>query len=76
MPATLRSQKIAASDQGLPSTTSGGLNLRDTETSLILLALEDCRQNRSEAAKKLGISRRTLHRRLKELNLFKRSLHL
>jgi DNA-binding NtrC family response regulator len=76
MPATLRSQKIPAPDQGLPSTTSGGLNLRDTETSLILRALEDCRQNRSEAAKKLGISRRTLHRRLKELNLFKRSLHL
>lgn len=75
MPATLRSQKIAAPDQSLPSTTSGGLNLRDTETSLIIRALEDCRQNRSEAAKKLGISRRTLHRRLKELNLFRRQSH-
>jgi two-component system, NtrC family, response regulator AtoC len=49
-----------------------GLNLRDTETALILRALEDCRGNRSEAARKLGISRRTLHRRLKELNIFKR----
>ena len=47
-------------------------NLHDTETALILRALEDCRGNRSEAAKKLGISRRTLHRRLKELNIFKR----
>jgi len=47
-------------------------NLHDTETALILRALEDCHRNRSEAAKKLGISRRTLHRRLKELNIFKR----
>ena len=47
-------------------------NLHDTETALILRALEDCRGNRSEASKKLGISRRTLHRRLKELNIFKR----
>ncbi len=47
-------------------------NLHDTETALILRALEDCRGNRSEAAQKLGISRRTLHRRLKELNIFKR----
>jgi len=48
-------------------------NLQDTETALILRALEDCRGNRSDAAKKLGISRRTLHRRLKELNIFKRN---
>jgi transcriptional regulator of acetoin/glycerol metabolism len=50
-----------------------GLNLRESETALILRALEDCRGNRSEAAKRLGLSRRTLHRRLKELNIFKRS---
>jgi DNA-binding NtrC family response regulator len=49
------------------------LNLRESETSLILRALEECRGNRSDAAKKLGISRRTLHRRLKELNLYKRT---
>jgi two-component system, NtrC family, response regulator AtoC len=36
---------------------------------LILRALEETRGNRTEAAKKLGISRRTLHRRLRELNL-------
>ena len=72
LPPTLRSPKIPAPDQSNLPTTPSGLNLRDTETSLILRALEDCRENRSEAAKKLGISRRTLHRRLKELNLFKR----
>jgi DNA-binding NtrC family response regulator len=49
------------------------LNLRESETSLILRALEDARGNRSKAATLLGISRRTLHRRLKELNIFKRN---
>jgi len=32
-------------------------------------ALDESGGNRTEAAKKLGISRRTLHRRLKELHL-------
>jgi len=50
-----------------------GLNLHETETALILRALDDCQGNRTEAAQMLGISRRTLHRRLKELNLSKRS---
>ena len=50
-----------------------GLNLHETETALILRALDDCHGNRTEAAQMLGISRRTLHRRLKELNLSKRS---
>jgi two-component system response regulator AtoC len=42
------------------------LNLRDTEHHLILRALEECRGNRSKAAQKLGISRRTLYRRLQQ----------
>jgi len=68
LPAGLRSQKehpVAAP----PS----GLNLQETETALILRALDDSRGNRTEAARMLGISRRTLHRRLKELNISKRS---
>ena len=72
LPATLRAPKSQLAVLSPPSVHSSGLNLRDTETSLILRALEDCRGNRSEAAKKLGISRRTLHRRLRDLNLFKR----
>lgn len=76
LPATLRAPKSQLAVPIPPSVHSSGLNLRDTETLLILRALDDCRGNRSEAAKKLGISRRTLHRRLRELNLFKRSSHL
>jgi DNA-binding NtrC family response regulator len=68
LPAVLRQTHSAA-----PQPARRELNLRDTEASLILRALEDCRDNRSDAAKKLGISRRTLHRRLKDWNISKRS---
>ncbi|MBV8416019.1 MAG: helix-turn-helix domain-containing protein, partial [Verrucomicrobia bacterium] len=51
-------------------TASQGLvNIHDNEVRLIIRALEESGGNRTEAAKKLGISRRTLHRRLKELQL-------
>jgi two-component system response regulator AtoC len=43
------------------------VNIHDNETRLIMRALDESGGNRTEAAKKLGISRRTLHRRLKEL---------
>jgi two-component system, NtrC family, response regulator AtoC len=47
------------------------VNIHDNEVRLIMRALEESGGNRTEAAKKLGISRRTLHRRLKELQLSK-----
>ena len=71
LPATLR----AEASRNAPASTAAhanGLNLRDSETALILKSLEECRGNRSAAAQKLGISRRTLHRRLQELNISKR----
>jgi transcriptional regulator of acetoin/glycerol metabolism len=42
------------------------LNLGETELALIRRALDECRGNRTLAAAKLGISRRTLHRKLRE----------
>ncbi len=42
------------------------LNLGETELSLIRRALAECDGNRTLAAEKLGISRRTLHRKLRE----------
>ncbi len=69
LPAGLRS----AGGQSGGANPPEGLNLHETETVLILRALDDCRGNRTEAARKLGISRRTLQRRLKELNIFKHS---
>src|ERR1700736_3172994 len=49
--------------------TQDRVNIHDNEVRLIMQALDESGGNRTEAAKKLGISRRTLHRRLKELQL-------
>lgn len=45
------------------------LNLERMEKRLIEAALKQCQGNRTEAAKKLGISRRTLHRKINEYHL-------
>jgi two-component system response regulator AtoC len=42
-------------------------NLHETEHRLVLQALEDTGGNVTQAAKKLGISRRTLHRKINQL---------
>src|SRR5437867_3801237 len=42
----------------------GELTLKEAEKQLISRALKDCEGNRTAAAKKLGMSRRTLHRKL------------
>lgn len=56
-----------------PSHLSGGmpenLNLEEMERLFIVEALRRARESRSDAAKMLGISRRTLHRKLKALRL-------
>ncbi|HEX2973173.1 MAG TPA: sigma-54 dependent transcriptional regulator [Tepidisphaeraceae bacterium] len=49
--------------------TESELNLTRLSKQAILKALEACHGNRTEAAKQLGISRRTLHRRLNEFGL-------
>ncbi|MGI8889761.1 MAG: sigma-54-dependent transcriptional regulator [Chthoniobacterales bacterium] len=48
--------------------TTGPLDLHATETRLITQALAATRGNITAAAKKLGISRRTLHRKINEMN--------
>ena len=47
------------------------LDLHETERKLILQALATTKGNVTAAAKKLGISRRTLHRKINEMNLAK-----
>ena len=49
--------------------TSGGCDLEQNEKLLIERALNECNGNRSKAAEKLGISRRTLHRKLHIYNI-------
>ena len=61
LPATVRAAAADGAPRGpLP------LNLGETELALIRRALAECRGNRTLAAEKLGISRRTLHRKLRE----------
>ena len=67
LPLTISEARFSAS-AGIDE-AGGQMNLHNNELRLILRALEETHGNRTEAAKKLGISRRTLHRRLKELNL-------
>ena len=56
-------------DSPVPPPTPRFLNLDQNERSLILQALEKTGGNRTEAARLLGISRRTIHRRIRELHL-------
>ena len=50
------------------SPAAGGMAIRDAEIRLIEQALEKCGGNRTRAAEMLGISRRTLQRKLAERN--------
>jgi transcriptional regulator of acetoin/glycerol metabolism len=43
---------------------SGDMTVKEAEKQLIVRALKETNGNRSAAAKKIGISRRTLHRKL------------
>ena len=51
------------------SFTSSGFDLDNNEKMLIIRALDECNGNRTHAANKLGISRRTLHRKLHTYNI-------
>jgi DNA-binding NtrC family response regulator len=46
-----------------------GMTVEEAERQLIVQALKETEGNRTKAAQKIGISRRTLHRKLKEFGL-------
>jgi DNA-binding NtrC family response regulator len=56
---------------GEPAAAPDALDLHQAERLLMFRALEESGGNRTAAAQRLGISRRTLHRRLKELQITK-----
>ncbi len=67
LPASIRKELSAIGGRGREALeASNPLNLQDAEHALITRALDESHGNITEAAKKLGISRRTLHRKLKE----------
>ncbi len=51
------------------NTVPSNLTVEEAEKQLIIRALQDCKGNRTDAARKLGISRRTLHRKLHAYHL-------
>ena len=52
-----------------PPKRGSNLSVKEAEKQLIFRALEECGGNRTAAALKLGISRRTLHRKLNEYQM-------
>ncbi len=67
LPASLRDLGRSAGQPGFSS--PNGLNIENAERQLVVRALKTHNNNRTKAAKELGISRRTLHRKLHEYGL-------
>ncbi len=65
LPPSVRESMQGRSSAASPST----LSLEEAERNLIIKALESNKGNRTRAARQLGISRRTLHRKLNEYGL-------
>jgi len=65
LPAIVREQTQDATSLGIKSNAS----LRDANQQMIVAALDVAHGNRTKAARQLGISRRTLHRKLHEFGL-------
>ena len=53
-------------ENGIERSSSGMLN--EAEQNLIIQVLQECKGNKTAAAKKLGISRPTLHKKLKQIH--------
>jgi DNA-binding NtrC family response regulator len=76
LPTAIRQAAHAASPHGISAAEAFGeksspLDLHETEKKLIAQALAATNGNVTAAAKKLGISRRTLHRKINEMNACK-----
>jgi DNA-binding NtrC family response regulator len=73
LPMAVRQTATAKLPAGVSATEAFGektspLDLHETERKLIAQALAATNGNVTAAAKKLGISRRTLHRKINEMN--------
>ena len=76
LPMALRQAASAVLPRGISAAKAFGeksrpLDIRETEKKLIIQALAATNGNVTAAAKKLGISRRTLHRKINEMNATK-----
>jgi two-component system, NtrC family, response regulator AtoC len=69
LPSDVRSGVSALGGAATEPAIIGEMTVKDAERGLIVNALKECGGNRTLAAKKLGISRRTLHRKLHAYHL-------
>lgn len=53
----------------MPESPELSTNIKDNEKNLIVRTLRECNNRRKDAAKKLGISERTLYRKIKDYDL-------
>jgi DNA-binding NtrC family response regulator len=66
---TLQEPSVSVKQNAMELGVSAGVTMRDMERQLICRTLEDTRGNRTQAAKRLGISLRTLRNKLNEFGL-------
>jgi two-component system response regulator HydG len=64
LPASVRGATTPATPAAGPLLEQSGLTVREAERQLIIRALKECGGNRTKAAQRIGMSRRTLHRKL------------
>ncbi|MAD24655.1 MAG: transcriptional regulator [Verrucomicrobiales bacterium] len=70
LPQSVQSRGVIHSEVQLNQPLIGkGVTLEEAEKQLIIRTIKECRGNRTVAAKKIGISRRTLHRKLHRYSL-------
>jgi two-component system response regulator AtoC len=70
LPQSVQSRGVIQSETELSQPIiDKGVTLEEAEKQLIIRTLQECRGNRTAAAKKIGISRRTLHRKLHRYGL-------
>ena len=69
LPPAVRQAPAAGPGPAPAMSSASGLNLKEVEQEHIVRALRESNGNRTLAAKKLGMSRRTLHRKLHQYHL-------
>jgi DNA-binding NtrC family response regulator len=69
LPAEVRGLAGPANTEMRRLLVQGDLTVKEAEKQLIIRALKECDGSRTRAAKKLGLSRRTLHRKLHTYHL-------
>ena len=67
----MRCREAVGAAVGAPEVFLQAQTVKDAEKQLIIRALQEAAGNRTLAAKRIGMSRRTLHRKLHEYQLEK-----